>query len=311
MRMAMIGLGKMGGNMVRRLRRGGIEVAGYDRATEVVAQLAAEEGMLASSSVADAVMKLTSPRVVWLMLPSGDPTEQQIRALAPLLAKGDVIVDGGNSNYHDSQRRGAWLAEQGIGFMDSGTSGGVWGLENGYCLMVGATAEVAKTMTPILQVLAPGKEQGWAHVGPVGAGHFTKMIHNGIEYGMMQSLSEGLELLRGKQEFALDLAQITELWKHGSVVRSWLLDLTAEALQHDQDLTKVAPYVPDSGEGRWTVIEAIDQGVAAPVLTLALQMRFTSQDETGYGYRLLSTMRNAFGGHAIKHTAVKPTSEQK
>lgn len=302
MRMAMIGLGKMGGNMVRRLRRGGIEVAGYDRATEVVAQLAAEEGMLTSSSVADAVMKLTSPRVVWLMLPSGDPTEQQIRALAPLLAKGDVIVDGGNSNYHDSQRRGAWLAEQGIGFMDSGTSGGVWGLENGYCLMVGATDAVAKTMTPILQVLAPGKLQGWAHVGPVGAGHFTKMIHNGIEYGMMQSLSEGLELLRGKQEFALDLAQITELWRHGSVVRSWLLDLTAEALQHDQDLTKVAPYVPDSGEGRWTVIEAIDQGVAAPVLTLALQMRFTSQDETGYGYRLLSTMRNAFGGHAVKHT---------
>lgn len=301
MRMAMIGLGKMGGNMVRRLRRGGIEVVGYDRAAEVVAQLATQEGMLASTSVQDAVGKLSGPRVVWLMLPSGDPTEQQIRALAPLLGKGDIIVDGGNSNYHDSQRRGAWLAEQGIGFMDSGTSGGVWGLENGYCLMVGAATEVAKVMEPILQVLAPSKEHGWAHVGPVGAGHFTKMIHNGIEYGMMQSFAEGLELLRGKQEFSLDLAQITELWRHSSVVRSWLLDLTAEALQHDQELAKVAPYVPDSGEGRWTVVEAIDQGVAAPVLTLALQMRFTSQDQTGYGYRLLSTMRNAFGGHAVKH----------
>jgi 6-phosphogluconate dehydrogenase len=236
------------------------------------------------------------------MLPSGDPTEQQLRALVPLLSKGDIIVDGGNSNYHDSQRRGAWLAEQGIGFMDSGTSGGIWGLENGYCLMVGASNEVAKIMTPILQALAPAADRGWAHVGPVGSGHFTKMIHNGIEYGMMQSFAEGLELLKGKQEFKLDLAQITELWRHSSVVRSWLLDLTAEALKHDQELKNIAPYVPDSGEGRWTVVEAIDQGVAAPVLTLALQMRFTSQNETGYGYRLLSTMRNAFGGHAVKHT---------
>ncbi|MES1982461.1 MAG: decarboxylating 6-phosphogluconate dehydrogenase [Pseudomonadota bacterium] len=302
MRLAMIGLGKMGGNMVRRLRGGQIEVVGYDRAAEVVSQLAAESGMLTASSVEDAVTKLSSPRIVWLMLPSGDPTEQQLQALAPLLSKGDVIVDGGNSNYHDSQRRGAWLAQQGIGFMDAGTSGGVWGLENGYCLMVGATPEVAQTMRPILQVLAPSAEHGWAHVGPVGSGHYTKMIHNGIEYGMMQSLAEGLGLLRGKKEFALDLAQITELWGQGSVVRSWLLDLTAAALKHDQQLTQVAPYVPDSGEGRWTVIEAVDQGYAAPVLTLALQMRFTSQDQAGYGYRLLSTMRNAFGGHAIKHT---------
>ncbi|MBI5660148.1 MAG: decarboxylating 6-phosphogluconate dehydrogenase [Nitrosomonadales bacterium] len=302
MRMAMIGLGKMGGNMVRRLRRGGIEVVGYDRAAEAVAQLASESGMAVASSVADAVAKLPAPRVVWLMLPSGDPTEQQIRALVPLLSKGDIIVDGGNSNYHDSQRRGAWLAEQGIGFMDSGTSGGIWGLENGYCLMVGGTEEVAQAMKPILQALAPAEDRGWAHVGPVGAGHFTKMIHNGIEYGMMQAFAEGLELLRGKQEFTLDLAQITELWRHSSVVRSWLLDLTAEALKHDQELKAVAPYVPDSGEGRWTAVEAVDQGVAAPVLTLALQMRFASQSETGYGYRLLSTMRNAFGGHAVKHT---------
>ncbi|KAF0204305.1 MAG: 6-phosphogluconate [Gallionellaceae bacterium] len=303
MKMAMIGLGKMGGNMVRRLRLGNIDVVGFDRTSEVVAQLAKEAGMIAASSVEDAVSKLSGPRIVWLMLPSGNPTEQQLRALVPLLSKGDIIVDGGNSNYHDSQRRGAWLAEQGIGFMDSGTSGGIWGLENGYCLMVGASDAVAKTMKPILQALAPAADRGWAHVGPVGSGHFTKMIHNGIEYGMMQSFAEGLELLKGKHEFKLDLAQITELWRHSSVVRSWLLDLTAEALKHDQELTSIAPFVPDSGEGRWTVIEAVDQGVAAPVLTLALQMRFTSQNETGYGYRLLSTMRNAFGGHAVKQTS--------
>jgi 6-phosphogluconate dehydrogenase len=305
MRMAMIGLGKMGGNMARRLRRGNVEVVGFDRSTEVVNQLTKEVGMLAASSVEDAVSKLSSPRIVWLMLPSGEPTEQQIHALVPLLGKGDVIVDGGNSNYHDSQRRGAFLAEKGIGFMDSGTSGGIWGLENGYCLMVGATNEVAKTMTPILQALAPAADRGWAHVGPVGSGHFTKMIHNGIEYGMMQSFAEGLDLLRGKKEFDLDLAQITELWRHSSVVRSWLLDLTAEALKHDQELVNIAPFVPDSGEGRWTVVESIDQGVAAPVLTLALQMRFNSQDKTGYGYRLLSTMRNAFGGHAVKQAGDK------
>lgn len=305
MKLAMIGLGKMGANMVRRLRRGGIEVVGYDRDSVITGQLAKEDGMIAATSVEVAVEALPSPRIVWLMLPSGEVTEQQIRALAPKLSKGDIVVDGGNSNYHDSQRRGAWLAEQGIGFMDSGTSGGVWGLENGYCLMVGASDAVEKIMRPILQVLAPSAQQGWAHVGPVGAGHFTKMIHNGVEYGMMQSLAEGLELLRGKKEFELDLAQITELWRHGSVVRSWLLDLTAESLKHDQTLDKIAPYVPDSGEGRWTVIEAVDQGVAAPVLTLALQMRFASQNETGYGYRMLSTMRNAFGGHDMKHAGDK------
>ena len=303
MRLAMIGLGKMGGNMVRRLRRqgnGSIEVVGYDRDAQVVAGLAGECGMVAATSVADAVGKLPSPKVVWLMLPSGDPTENQLKELVPLLAKGDIVVDGGNSNYKESQRRGAWLAEQGIGFMDSGTSGGVWGLENGYCLMVGATPEVAKVVEPVLKALAPAPDRGWAHVGPVGAGHYSKMIHNGIEYGMMQALAEGLDLLKGKQEFNYDLAQLTELWRHSSVVRSWLLDLTAAALKGDQELANIAPYVSDSGEGRWTVIDSIEQGIPAPVLTLALQMRFASQDENGYSYRLLSLMRNAFGGHAIK-----------
>ncbi len=302
MKLAMIGLGKMGGSMARRLLRAGMEVVGYDHDPEVVAQLSAKDGMSAAASVADAVAQLPIPRIVWLMLPSGEPTEQQIQAFAPMLSAGDIIVDGGNSNYHDSQRRGTWLAGQGIGFMDAGTSGGVWGLENGYCLMVGGSVGVVKTMQPVLQVLAPSPEHGWARVGPVGAGHFAKMIHNGIEYGMMQSLAEGLELLRGKQEFDLDLAQITELWRHGSVVRSWLLDLTAKALQADQDLETIAPYVPDSGEGRWTVIESVDQGVATPVLTSALQMRFASRNEMGYGFRLLSLMRNAFGGHAVKQT---------
>lgn len=302
MKLAMIGLGKMGGSMARRLLRAGMEVVGYDHDLEVVTQLSAKDGMSTAASVADAVAQLPIPRIVWLMLPSGEPTEQQIQALAPMLSAGDIIVDGGNSNYHDSQRRGTWLAGQGIGFMDAGTSGGVWGLENGYCLMVGGSVGVVKTMQPVLQVLAPSPEHGWARVGPVGAGHFAKMIHNGIEYGMMQSLAEGLELLRGKQEFDLDLAQITELWRHGSVVRSWLLDLTAKALQANQDLETIAPYVPDSGEGRWTVIESVDQGVATPVLTSALQMRFASRNEMGYGFRLLSLMRNAFGGHAVKQT---------
>ena len=300
MKLAIIGLGKMGGNMATRLLRGGIEVVGYDRSQEVVNQIASKEGMVAATSVEDAVSKLEGQKIVWLMLPSGDITENQIKDLIPLLNKGDIIIDGGNSNYKDSQRRGAWLAEQGLGFMDCGTSGGVWGLANGYCLMVGASEEVATAVAPILKTLAPAADRGWAHVGPVGSGHFTKMIHNGIEYGMMQAMAEGLDLIKGKEEFNLDLAEITELWRHGSVVRSWLLDLTADALKDDQALTGIAPYVADSGEGRWTVMESVEQGVAAPVLTLALQARFRSQDATGYSYKLLSMMRNGFGGHSIK-----------
>ncbi len=299
MKLAMIGLGKMGGNMATRLLRHKIEVVGFDFNTDVVNDIAAKEGMIPATSVADAVSKLDGQKIVWMMLPAGDITENQIKDLIPLLNKGDIIVDGGNSNYKHSQRRGAMLAEHGIGFIDCGTSGGVWGLENGYCLMYGGEKHFADVLAPYAQALTHA-DRGWSHVGPVGSGHFTKMIHNGIEYGMMQAMAEGLELIKGKKEFELDLAEITELWRHGSVVRSWLLDLTAEALKNDQKLESVAPFVADSGEGRWTVVEAVEQGVAAPVLTVALQARFRSQDATGFSYKLLSMMRNAFGGHAVK-----------
>ena len=300
MKLAMIGLGKMGGNMATRLLRHKIEVVGFDFNQEVVNGLATKEGMTPATSVVEAVSQLEGQKIVWMMLPAGNITENQIKDLIPMLNKGDIIIDGGNSNYKDSQRRGAMLEALGIGFMDSGTSGGIWGLDNGYCLMVGATKEVAEAVTPILKALAPAPHRGWAHVGPIGSGHFTKMIHNGIEYGMMQAMAEGLDLIKGKEEFDLDLAQITELWRHGSVVRSWLLDLTADALKGDQELTTIAPYVADSGEGRWTVIEAVEQGVAAPVLTSALQARFRSQDNSGFSFKLLSMMRNGFGGHAVK-----------
>ena len=300
MKIALIGLGKMGANMARRLCRGGIEVVGYNRSREIIEELAREEGMTPADSLADAVKQLPSPRVIWLMLPSGAPTENTLQELIPMLDKGDIVVEGGNSNYHDSQRRGEMLAGHGIGYIDSGTSGGVWGLKEGYCLMVGGEKKHVDAVEPVLKTLAPAADRGWAHVGPVGAGHFTKMIHNGIEYGMMQAYAEGFALLRGKEEFSLDMAQITELWKHGSVVRSWLLDLTADFMQKDQNLEDIEPYVADSGEGRWTVNESVDQGVAAPVLTLALQMRFASQDKYGYGNRVLSMMRNAFGGHFVE-----------
>lgn len=300
MQVAIIGLGKMGANMARRLCRAGHQVIGYNRSAEVVQELARSEGLTPATSLQDVVSKLSKPRVIWLMLPAGDTTEATLHQLRPLLNKGDIVIDGGNANYHDSQRRGEYLAEHGMGFIDSGTSGGIWGLDNGYCLMVGGTKADVAVITPLLQSLAPAADRGWAHVGPVGAGHFTKMIHNGIEYGMMQAYAEGLALLRGKTEFELDLAQITELWRHGSVVRSWLLDLSAEFLAHDQTLGAIAPVVPDSGEGRWTVVESIDQGVAAPVISLALQMRFASQDPDNYTHKLLAMMRKAFGGHAIK-----------
>jgi 6-phosphogluconate dehydrogenase len=297
----MIGLGKMGGNMAARLIRNGHSVVGYDTNPEVVSELQKTENLIPSSSVKDAISKLDNQKIIWMMLPAGEITEKQIADLIPLLNKDDIIIDGGNSNYKHSIKMGKLLEEHKIGFMDCGTSGGVWGLDNGYCLMVGATNKVAKTVEPALRALAVTPQTGWLHVGPVGSGHFTKMIHNGIEYGMMESFAEGLELLRGKSEFNIDIANVTELWRHGSVIRSWLLDLTAEALQGDQNLDNIEPYVADSGEGRWTAVESIEQGIPTPVLTLALQVRFRSQEkQKGYGYKLLSIMRNAFGGHTMK-----------
>ena len=301
MKIAMLGLGKMGGNMAARLVRKGVSVVGYDNNQTIVKELSEKEKVIASSSVEDALSKLDKQKIVWMMLPAGEITKKQIADLIPLLNKGDIIIDGGNSNFKQSVKMGSMLEEYDIGFMDCGTSGGVWGLENGYCLMVGASHEVAKAAEPALRALAPTPETGWLHVGPVGSGHFTKMIHNGIEYGMMESFAEGLELLKGRKEYDIDIGKVTELWRHGSVVRSWLLDLTAEALKGDPELDEIEPFVADSGEGRWTAVEAIEQGIPAPVLTQALQVRFRSQGKSkGYGYKILSIMRNAFGGHVMK-----------
>jgi len=299
MRIAILGLGRMGGNMARRLCRNGIEVVGWNRTHSVAQAIAKEEGMIAAASVGEAVAQLPSPRVVWLMLPAGAPTEEQVRDLKNLLAPGDIVIDGGNANYRDSQRRGAVFAQAGIRFVDAGTSGGVWGLDNGYCLMVGGERDAVAEIAPVLKALAPAADRGWAHVGPIGAGHFTKMVHNGIEYGMMQALAEGFSLMQAKSEFNIDLAQVSELWRHGSVVRSWLLDLTADALAKSHDLSAIGSVVSDSGEGRWTVLESVEQGVPLPVITLALQMRFASQGQQEFQGKLLSLMRQAFGGHAI------------
>jgi len=299
MKLAIIGLGRMGGNMARRLRAANIDVVGYDHLIDNAKALAEETGLIAAQSLQQSIQQLQGPRVVWLMLPAGEITETTLETLAPMLDEGDIVIDGANSNYHDSQRRAQRLAEVGIHFVDAGVSGGVWGLENGYCLMVGGSDEAIAVIEPILKALAPAPDKGWAHVGPVGSGHYTKMIHNGIEYGMMQAYGEGFALLEGKKEFNLDMAQISELWRHGSVVQSWLLDLTAGFLSQDQTLDQIAPVVPDSGEGRWTVVESIDQGVAAPVISMALSMRFASQEDNSYGNRVVAMMRKAFGGHAI------------
>lgn len=303
MRLAILGLGRMGANMARRMVRGGIEVVGYNRSQGIVQELAKEEGLIPAASLRQVAEQLPGPdggpRVLWLMLPAGAATETTLQELIPFLTEGDIVVDGGNANYHDSQRRGQQLAAHDLHFIDAGVSGGVWGLAEGYCIMAGGEKAAMEALTPALKVLAPAPDRGWAHVGPVGSGHFTKMLHNGIEYGMMQAFAEGFALLKNKPEFDLDIAQIAELWRHGSVVRSWLLDLTADFLSADQELEAVAPFVADSGEGRWTVQESIDQGVPAPVLSMALAMRFASQDSEGYPYRLLAMMRNAFGGHTL------------
>ena len=304
MQLGMVGLGRMGANMTTRLVQGGHAVAVYDQNPAAVAT-AAEGGAHAATSIEALVAALALPRAVWVMVPSGEPTESTIATLATLLSPGDTIIDGGNSNYKDSMRRGATLAAAGIAFLDVGTSGGVWGLKEGYALMIGGDAEAVERLRPIFATLAPGTDRGWARVGPAGAGHFTKMVHNGIEYGMMQAYAEGFSILQHKAEMQLDLAQIAELWRHGSVVRSWLLDLTALALADNPTMKGIAPYVSDSGEGRWTVAEAIDLDVPAPVITLSLLQRLRSRDTDSYADKLLSAMRNQFGGHAIKS---EPTS---
>jgi len=299
MDIGMIGLGRMGANMAARLLRGGHRVVAFDLSADA-RRSAASQGMQAVESLEQLASALPAPRVVWLMVPSGAPTEETLKELAPRLQRGDVIVDGGNSNYHDSQRRAAQLAQAGLRFVDVGTSGGIWGLTEGYCLMAGGTEDDVARVKPALETLAPAKDRGWAHVGPVGAGHFVKMVHNGIEYGLMQAYAEGFELMHRKEEFALDLAAIAEIWRYGSVVRSWLLDLTAAALKENRTLAGIAAYVSDSGEGRWTVQEAVDLGCSLPVITLALQNRFRSRTESPFSDKLLAAMRNQFGGHPVK-----------
>jgi len=300
MEIAIIGLGKMGGNMARRLLRGGHRVVGYNRSPEATQALAAEAGLKPAFSLEEVIEKLSSPRAVWVMVPAGDPTEQTVEALAALLSPGDIIVDGGNSNYKDTMRRAARVTAQGLHFVDVGTSGGVWGLAEGYSMMVGGELEAVDRLRPVLETLAPAPDQGWGHVGPSGAGHFVKMVHNGIEYGLMQAYAEGFEIMRAKKELDLDLHQVAEIWRFGSVVRSWLLDLTTDALADDPELGDIKDWVADSGEGRWTVFEAVDLDVPAPVITLALQARFVSRQEESYAAKLLAAMRNQFGGHAVK-----------
>jgi len=300
MDLALIGLGKMGMNMAKRLMRGGHRVIGYARTKETV-DTAVKEGVDGAYSIEEAIGKLTSsPKAVWVMVPAGATTTETIEKVAALLNKGDIIIDGGNSNYKDTIKHAEMLAAKGIDFVDCGTSGGIWGITEGYSLMIGGKEEATEKLRPIFETLAPGKDLGWGRVGPHGAGHYVKMVHNGIEYGMMQAFAEGFGILKAKEEFGLDLSQISHIWQHGSVVRSWLLDLAANALDEDTELKDIKPWVADSGEGRWTVFESIDLDVPAPVITLALQMRFASRDEENYPARMLSALRNQFGGHAMK-----------
>ncbi len=299
MEIGMIGLGRMGSNMTRRLLDGGHRVVVYDPIKEAIEALVAQ-GATGSVSITDLVGRLAPPRAIWLMVPSGEPTESTIDTVAAELSQGDVVIDGGNSNYKDSVRRASALLEKGINFLDAGTSGGIWGLKEGYCLMVGGDIEAFHRMEPIFRTLAPSLQDGYGHVGPSGAGHFVKMVHNGIEYGLMQAYAEGFELMQAKREFNLDLRQIADIWRYGSVVRSWLLDLTAAALKEDPKLESIQPYVEDSGEGRWTVQESIDLAVPAPIMALSLQARFRSRQEQPFGAKLLAALRQQFGGHRVK-----------
>jgi 6-phosphogluconate dehydrogenase len=298
--LAMIGLGRMGSNILRRLARAGFPVCGYDLSADARASLSGDAGVSVASDLAGAVGALRAPRAVWIMLPSGKITEETIQSVAALLAPGDVIIDGGNTDYHDTLRRADQLKARGLHFVDVGVSGGVWGLESGYGLMFGGAKEAVDPLMPLFQALAPAKDQGWVYCGPPGSGHFTKMVHNGIEYGLMQSYAEGFALLRSKSDFALDVGAIAEAWRYGTVVRSWLLDLVAGELREDAVMDSIAPVVADSGEGRWTLREGLDLGVPLPAISAALNARLESQGRGDYGARVLAKLRNAFGGHAVK-----------
>ncbi|MEY2417427.1 MAG: 6-phosphogluconate dehydrogenase [Actinomycetota bacterium] len=296
MRLAMLGLGRMGAGMSRRLMQAGHEVVGFDLNPEAVADLV-QDGSIKAESVEDAIKQLESPRVVWLMLPAGAPTQDTIDHVAGILRGGDIVVDGGNSRYTDAVARAATLQLKGIHFLDAGVSGGIWGLENGFCLMVGGVEDAVEVVRPAFEALAP--PNGFAHVGPAGAGHYVKMVHNGIEYGLMQAYAEGFELMDAATEFKLDLHQIADLWRNGSVVRSWLLDLAEKALEEGSGFEAIQPVVADSGEGRWTIQDAIDRAVPLPVITSALYTRFASRDVNAFAPRLLAALRNQFGGHPV------------
>ena len=297
MQLAMIGLGRMGGNMVERLLKGGHQLVVWDRSAEAIGT-SVKDGANAARDLADVCAKLGSPRIIWIMVPAGAPVDETIAALRPNLSKGDILIDGGNSNYHDTMRRAADLASSGIELVDCGTSGGIWGLANGYCLMVGASERAFTTCEPIFRTLAP--EAGFAHVGPSGAGHYVKMIHNGIEYGLLQAYAEGYEILHASKSFELDLHQVAALWNRGSVVRSWLNELAERAFSKDVDLESIRGFVSDSGEGRWTVQEAIDIDVPAPVITLSLLTRLRSRQPDSFSAKVIAALRNEFGGHAVQ-----------
>ncbi len=300
MRTGLIGLGKMGANMAQRLMQNNHEVVVFDQSEETV-QKVVDKGAEGSESLSDLVGKLQQPRIVWMMIPAGKPVDDTIDQLISLLDEDDIVVDGGNSYYKDTLRRNETLREANIHYVDVGTSGGVWGLKEGYSMMVGGEKAIVDHITPLLETLAPGKEKGWGYVGPTGAGHFVKMVHNGIEYGMMEAYAEGFNILNNTDEFDLDLHNVAEIWRFGSVIRSWLLDLTSDALKDNPTMDDIAPYVADSGEGRWTAKAAIDLGIPAPVITQALYERFSSRGNSAFAKQLLNAMRNQFGGHAIKH----------
>ncbi len=299
MQLGLIGLGKMGGNMAERLKLGGHQVVGFDFNAEAVAHLTTS-GNLGVSTIEELVQNLKGRRAIWIMVPQGDPVDQTIAKLEPLLNPGDILIDGGNSNYKDTMRRHKEVTAKGFHFVDVGTSGGVWGLKEGYSMMVGGLKEPVEYLRPIFETLAPAADKGWGHVGPGGSGHFVKMVHNGIEYGLMQAYAEGFTILEKKQEFGLNLPQIAEIWRYGSVVRSWLLDLTADALAGNPTLDGLQAYVVDSGEGRWTVFEAIDLNVSAPVITESVIRRIRSREDNNFTDRMLAIMRKEFGGHAVK-----------